>query len=96
MNEPRTLVSHPELRSHQSFPHFRTVGEAPKTALERALSFFADVRAGEGLAVVLLASTIFLLLAGYYLLKTAREALILTEGGAEVKAYSSATQTPGG
>jgi AAA family ATP:ADP antiporter len=92
MNEPRTLVSHPELRSHQSFPHFRTVGEAPKTALERALSFFADVRAGEGMAVVLLAATIFLLLAGYYLLKTAREALILTEGGAEVKAYSSAAQ----
>ncbi len=92
MNEPRTLLSHPELRSHQSFPHFRTVGETPKTALERILSFFADVRAGEGPAVVLLAATIFLLLAGYYLLKTAREALILTEGGAEVKAYSSAAQ----
>ncbi len=92
MNEPRTLVSHPELRSHQSFPHFRTVGETPKTALERVLSFFADVRSGEGPAVVMLAATIFLLLAGYYLLKTAREALILTEGGAEVKAYSSAAQ----
>ncbi len=92
MNEPRTLVSHPELRSHQSFPHFRTVGEAPRSALERLLSFFADVRAGEGPAVVLLAVTIFLTLAGYYLLKTAREALILTEGGAEVKAYSSAAQ----
>jgi len=92
MNEPRTLVSHPELRSHQSFPHFRTVGEAPKSRLERVLSFFADVRAGEGPAVVMLAATVFLLLAGYYLLKTAREALILTEGGAEVKAYSSAAQ----
>lgn len=92
MNEPRTLVSHPELHSHQSFPHFRTVGEPPRSALERFLSFFADVRAGEGPAVVLLACTVFLLLAGYYLLKTAREALILTEGGAEVKAYSSAAQ----
>ena len=92
MNEPRTLVSHPELRSHQSFPHFRTVGEAPRSGLERFLSFFADVRAGEGPAVVMLAATVFLLLAGYYLLKTAREALILTEGGAEVKAYSSAAQ----
>ena len=92
MTEPRTLVSHPELRSHQSFPHFSTVGEAPRSALERALSFFADVRAGEGPSVLLLACTIFLLLAGYYLLKTAREALILTEGGAEVKAYSSAAQ----
>lgn len=92
MHEPRTLVSHPELRSHQSFPHFRSVGEAPRNALERVLSVFADVRAGEGMGVVLLAVTIFLLLGGYYLLKTAREALILTQGGAEVKAYSSAAQ----
>lgn len=92
MNEPRTLATHPELRSHQSFPHFRTVGEKPRGPIERALSYFADVRAGEGPGVLLLALTIFLLLAGYYLLKTAREALILTEGGAEVKAYSSAAQ----
>jgi len=35
---------------------------------------------------------IFLLLAAYYLLKTVREVLILTEGGAEVKSYSSAGQ----
>jgi AAA family ATP:ADP antiporter len=34
----------------------------------------------------------FLLLAAYYLLKTAREVFILTEGGAEVKSYSSAGQ----
>lgn len=92
MSDPRTLVSHPELRSHQSFPHFRSVGEARRSALERTLSVFADVRAGEGPGVVLLAFTIFLLLGGYYLLKTVREALILTEGGAEVKAYSSAAQ----
>ncbi len=92
-NEPRTLVSHPELRSHHSFPHFRTVGEAPKSALERVLSYFADVRAGEGASVVLLAVTVFLLLASYYLLKTARESLILSiENGAELKAYSSAAQ----
>ena len=49
-SEVRTLVTHPELRSHQSFPHFKTVGETPKNALERVLSFFADVRAGEGSA----------------------------------------------
>jgi len=35
---------------------------------------------------------VFLLLFAYYLLKTVREALILTEGGAYVKAYSSAGQ----
>ena len=34
----------------------------------------------------------FLLLAAYYMLKTAREVFILTEGGAEVKSYSSAGQ----
>jgi AAA family ATP:ADP antiporter len=92
MNDPRTLVSHPELHSHHSFPLFSTVGERPKSLLERTLSLFADVRAGEGVGAVLMAVTVFLLLGGYYLLKTVREALILTEGGAEVKAYSSAAQ----
>ncbi len=93
INDPRTLVSHPELRSHQSFPHFKTVGEPPRNLLERGLSFFADIRAGEGTSVVLLTLTVFLLLASYYLLKTAREALILSiPNGAELKAYSSAAQ----
>lgn len=92
MNDPRTLVSHPELRSQHSFPLFSTVGERPKSLLERTLSLFADVRAGEGVGAILMALTVFLLLGGYYLLKTVREALILTEGGAEVKAYSSAAQ----
>jgi AAA family ATP:ADP antiporter len=92
MGEPRTLRTHPELPSLQSFPLFRTLGEKPKNRLEKLLSVFADVRAGEGLGVVLLTLNVFLLLAGYYLLKTAREPLILTQGGAEVKAYSSAGQ----
>ena len=34
----------------------------------------------------------FLVLGGYYMLKTAREVFILSEGGAEVKSYSSAGQ----
>jgi AAA family ATP:ADP antiporter len=38
----------------------------------------------------LLALNIFILLASYYLLKTVRAPLILTQGGAEVKSYSSA------
>jgi AAA family ATP:ADP antiporter len=50
------------------------------------------VNPGEAAGALLLATNIFLLLALYYLLKTAREALILTEGGAEVKSYSSAGQ----
>jgi AAA family ATP:ADP antiporter len=63
-----------------------------KGKLEKFLSHFADVRDGEGLGVVLLTTNLFVLLFAYYLLKTVREALILTEGGAYIKAYSSAGQ----
>jgi AAA family ATP:ADP antiporter len=92
LSEPRTLVTHPELKSQVSFPSFKAVGEAPKSALERALSFFADVRAGEGVGVVLLTINVFLLLAGYNLLKPARDALAISEGGAVGKSYSAAAQ----
>lgn len=60
--------------------------------LERALAPVADVQAGEGPSALLLTATMFVLLGAYYMLKTAREALILADGGAEVKAYSSAGQ----
>ncbi len=66
-------------------------GAGTKSPLERALGVFADVRAGEGLTAVLLTLDVFLLLCCYYLLKTAREPLILASG-AEVKSYSSAGQ----
>jgi AAA family ATP:ADP antiporter len=91
-SEPRTLISHPELHSHQSFPLFKTLGERPKNLLERLLSLFADVRAGEGVGALLLTVNIFLLLAGYSLMKPARDGLILTEGGAELASYSAAAQ----
>jgi ATP:ADP antiporter, AAA family len=91
-SEPRTLVTHPELRSHQSVPFFKALGEHPKNALERLLSLFADVRAGEGVGALLMTVNIFLLLAGYNLMKPARDGLILTEGSAEVASYSSAAQ----
>ncbi len=58
--------------------------------LDRILKLFADVRAGEGLTVLLLMTNLFLLLGSYYLLKTIREPLILAGGGAEVKSYSAA------
>jgi AAA family ATP:ADP antiporter len=58
----------------------------------RLLSPIADVRDDEVLSALLMTLTMFLILAGYYLLKTAREQLILSEGGAEVKSYSSAGQ----
>lgn len=92
MAEPRTLRTHPEALSRQSFPVFRSVADKPKSRLERLLSIFADVRAGEGVTAVLLTVNIFLLLGAYYLLKPVREALILTESGAEVKSYSAAAQ----
>jgi AAA family ATP:ADP antiporter len=63
-----------------------------KRALERLLSPIADVRRHEIASALLMTLLIFLLLAAYYLLKTVREVLILTEGGAEVKSYSSAGQ----
>ncbi len=92
VSEPRTLVSHPELVSQKSFPFFQTVGEKPKNAIERFLSLFADVRAGEGVGVLLLSVNVFLVLAGYNLMKPARDALALSEGGAVGKAYSAGAQ----
>jgi len=84
--------SRPEMRSGASFPAFKILGEKPKGPLEKFLSFFADVRAGEGVGALVLLANVFLLLGAYYLLKTAREPLVLTEGGAAVKSYSAAGQ----
>lgn len=58
--------------------------------LDRVLGVFADVRGGEGVTALLLMLNIFFLLASYYLLKTIREPLILSQpGGAEVKSYAA-------
>jgi AAA family ATP:ADP antiporter len=59
--------------------------------LDRTLGLVADVRGGEGVTALLLMLNIFFLLASYYLLKTIREPLILSQpGGAEVKSYAAA------
>lgn len=84
--------SRPEMRSTRTLPRFEVVDDRPRGPLERILSYFADVRSGEGLGALLLTLNVFLLLFAYYLLKTVREALILTEGSAYIKAYSSAGQ----
>ena len=63
-----------------------------RTWLDRLLSLATEVRAGEGLGAILLLANVFLLLGSYYLLKTVREALILSESGAEVKSYAAAGQ----
>ena len=66
--------------------------EQPKALIGRLLAPIADVRRGEAASVLLMTLLMFLLLGAYYMLKTAREIFILTEGGAEVKSYSSAGQ----
>ena len=68
------------------------VPTSQKSWLDRGLSLFTDVRAGEGASALLLATNIFCLLAFYSVLKVVRESLILSEGGAVVKSYSSAGQ----
>jgi AAA family ATP:ADP antiporter len=60
--------------------------------LERWLGAFTTVRPGEGPTALLLAANVFLILIAYYVLKPVREALILTEGSAELKSYLSAFQ----
>jgi ATP:ADP antiporter, AAA family len=63
-----------------------------KSPLERALSLFAEVRAGEGATAVLMLVNIFILLICYSVIKTVREPLILLGGGAEVRSYTAAGQ----
>ncbi len=70
----------------------------PKSELDRLLSIFTDVRAGEGGSALLLALNILLILAAYYLLRNVRQTLILTEDapfgwtGAQFAAYAAAGQ----
>ena len=57
------------------------------------LSMVSETRPGEVGTAILLTLNVFLLLLAYYLLKVAREPLILVGGGgAEVKSYASAGQ----
>jgi AAA family ATP:ADP antiporter len=63
-----------------------------KSPIELLLSPIADVRRNEAASALLMTLVMFLILGSYYMLKTAREVFILSEGGAEVKSYSSAGQ----
>jgi AAA family ATP:ADP antiporter len=71
-------------------PPARTGPQA--TSLDRFLSLFADVRAGEGITALLMLANIFLLLVCYSIIKTVREPLVLLGGGAEVRSYAAAGQ----
>ena len=69
---------------------------SPASKTDRALAAllrpFAKVEPEEAVTASVLTLTVFLLLTAYYLLKTAREPLILLHGGAEVKSYAAAGQ----
>src|SRR5262249_4701350 len=56
------------------------------------LSFVSQTKPRESITAILLTLNVFLLLCAYYLLKVAREPLILLHGGAEVKSYAAAGQ----
>jgi AAA family ATP:ADP antiporter len=63
-----------------------------KSPLDRLLSLFAQVHAGEGRTALLMLLNVFVLLVCYSVIKTVREPLILLGGGAEVRSYASAGQ----
>jgi|HubBroStandDraft_5_1064220.scaffolds.fasta_scaffold65774_1 AAA family ATP:ADP antiporter len=71
-------------------------GHGPSSGLERSIAIllrpFGSVKPSEVAVAIVMMSTAFLLLTGYYLLKTAREPMILLQGGAEVKQYAAAGQ----
>ena len=57
---------------------------------ERWLSLFARLRPGEGRAAIYFMCYGFLVMFSYYMLKTLREPLLLTEASAEIKSYAYA------
>jgi hypothetical protein len=62
--------------------------------IDRALRPFSQVRPGEGSQAALMLACVFLILSSYYVMKTAREGLILAGGtwglrGEELKTYST-------
>lgn len=74
--------------SHEQSP---SAGPARRSRLERLLGIVTDVRPGEGVTSVLLATALFLLLMAYYIIKPVREALILQHAaGAEYKSWLGA------
>jgi ATP:ADP antiporter, AAA family len=58
--------------------------------VERALVLFTRVRPGEGRSVLLFFANAFLLLFSYYVAKALREAFLLSQFSAEVRAYTLA------
>ncbi len=63
-----------------------------KGFLKRSLLLGVELRPGEALGVLAMFASLFLILFTAYLLKPAREMLILTEGTAEIRSYAVALQ----
>jgi AAA family ATP:ADP antiporter len=63
-----------------------------RNILERFLSLFSKVKAGEGGTVSLLFINAFIMMLLYYILKPVRDGLIISGFGAVIKSYSSAAQ----
>ncbi|GHD32632.1 ATP translocase [Parahalioglobus pacificus] len=62
------------------------------TQTERFLSLFTALRSGEGDSALRLCLQSFVIMFAYYLLKVIREPLILADGSAELRAYTTAAQ----
>jgi AAA family ATP:ADP antiporter len=62
------------------------------TLLEKSLRLFTRIKPGEGKTVLLLMAQAFILLFAYYLLKPARESLLLSDNSAEIRSYAVAFQ----
>lgn len=71
--------------------------ESPRPSVPHWLRVFSEVRRDEAVTALMMLATLFLLMAGYYVLKTVREPLILMSGtgrlsGAELRSYTGAAQ----
>lgn len=62
------------------------------SGFERFLSLFTKVEAGEGRCIAVLCLQACSLMVAYYLIRPVREALILTEGSAEIRSYAVGVQ----
>lgn len=67
-------------------------GEPRLNGFERCLTLFTRVQPGEGRVVGVLSLQAFSLMVAYYLIRPVREALILTEGTAELRSYAVGAQ----
>src|SRR5262249_29109606 len=84
----RIRIERGELSKMAAIP----IRAAQKNWLDRSLSLFTDVQAGEGATALLLAANIFCFFTLYSVLKPIRSALILSESGAVAQSYAAAGQ----